>query len=117
MAPTRKEFGGKYLRLTEASGANTALSVLTPADVPYRLCWVLVKYSAAPTQAGVTVELDAGAGAAFDGVLTTGSANAQTTVYLPDPKIVIAENDIIKVTAPAGGAGITSQISIYVELL
>jgi hypothetical protein len=112
-----RDYGGRYRRISEASAANTALSTSTPTGVPFRLLFVLVRYSAAPTQAGVTTELDSGVGAAYDGVLVTGSANAQTTVYLPDPKIVAADDDAIKVTAPAGGATITSQISIYVELL
>jgi hypothetical protein len=117
MAPAVRDFGGKYRRLTEASAANTALSVSTPADVPVRLLFATVRYSAAPTQTGVTVDLDSGVAAAYDTTLFTGTANAQNTAYLPDGEVRIDATDAIKVTAPAGGAGITSQISLYVELL
>ena len=76
-----------------------------------------VKYSAGPTQTGVTVELDNGAGATWDTLLSTGSANAQNTTYFPDGKLTIADGDALKVTAPAAGGAITSSISIYVEVL
>lgn len=102
-------------RLSEASVANTALSLSTPVGKPRRLIFATCKYSAAPTQAGVTVEIDSGAGAAYDAVLLTGSANAQTTAHIPTNDLIIGDDDIIKVTAPAGGATITSQIVIQTE--
>ncbi len=117
MAVTIKDFGGRYRRFPDQSAANSALSVATQTGKAMRLLFVAVKYSAAPTQAGVTVDLDSGAGAAWDTNLFTGSANAQDTVYVPDGEIRIADDDAISVTAPAGGTGITSQISVYVELL
>lgn len=76
---------------------------------------VTVKYSAAPTQAGVTTELDSGIGSAYDTTLNTGTANAQNTVYIPGDAVKYGKDDSIRVTAPAGGAGITSSISIYTE--
>lgn len=102
-------------RHSEASAANTALTVSVGGHAGKRLLQVLVKYSAAPTHAGVTTELDSGAGAAYDTTLNTGAANAQNTVYNPGGTLLIGSDDAIKVTAPAGGAGITSQISVYTE--
>ena len=117
MAVAIKDFGGRYRRLSETSAANTALSVTTPSAVPHRLLFATVKYSAAPTQAGVTTEIDSGVGAGSDVVLNTGAANAQATVYAPDAELRVADGDAFKVTAPAGGAGITASIVVYVELL
>lgn len=105
----------KVERLSEASIANTAKSLSTPTGKPRRLIFASVKYSAAPTQAGVTFDLDSGAGAAYDTNLSTGSANAQNSVFIPSNDFIICDDDIIKVTAPAGGAAITSQIVIHTE--
>lgn len=102
-------------RLSEASAANTIKALSTLIGKPRRLVFTTVKYSAAPTQAGVTVELDSGAGAAYDAVLDTGTANAQTSVYIPSDDLIIGDDDIIKVTAPAGGGALTAQIAIYTE--
>lgn len=112
-----KDMHGRRRRITDQSAANTSLALSSPVGVPHRLLSVTVKYSAAPTQAGVTTELDSGVGAAWDTTLSTGAANAQSTVYAPEGVIVAADDDAFKVTAPAGGAGITSQIAIVVELL
>ena len=112
-----KNYGGRYQRFTDQSGANASLALSTPTDVPLRILCVTVKYSAGPTQTGVTVELDNGAGAAWDTLLSTGSANAQNTVYFPDGKLTIADGDALKVTAPAAGGAITSSISMYAEVL
>lgn len=109
--------GRQVIRYSDASTANAIGTVTTPVGQQLRLICVLVKYSAPPTQAGVTVELDSGVGAAYDGTLLTGSANAQTTVHIPTNDFIITDTDAIKVTAPAGGAGITSQISVHVEAI
>ena len=103
------------VRDKDQSAANTALTVTTPTGAVRKLLFVTVKYSAAPTQGGVTVELDSGAGAAWDTPLFTGTANAQNNVYLPDEEVLILPDDAIKVTAPAGGGVITSAISVYTE--
>lgn len=102
-------------RLSEASAADTAKSLSTPVGKVRRLVFATVEYSAAPTQAGVTVELDSGAGSAYDTTLLTGTANAQSTTHIPSDDLIICDDDIIKVTAPAGGGVITSQIAIYTE--
>lgn len=104
-------------RTSGASAANTAKTVSTPADRQRQLLFVTCKYSAAPTQAGVTTTLNSGAGTAYDAVLNTGSANAQTTVYVPSGTIIVTDDDAIDVTAPAGGVGITSAIAIYTRPL
>ena len=105
-----------YLYLTtDTSAANTALAVTVPSGAARRLVMVAVKYSAAPTQAGVTTELDSGIGAAYDTTLNTGTANARSTVYIPGDAVKYGKDDSIVVTAPAGGAGITSSVSIYTE--
>lgn len=103
-------------RLTNQSAGDTAMSVSTPTGKMRRFLYATVKYSAAPTQAGVTFELDSGKGAAWDALLDTGSANAQTTVLVPNNQnFILGDDDIIKVTAPGGGGVITSAISIYTE--
>src|SRR5574341_350220 len=102
-------------RHSDASTANNALTVTVPGLSGRRLIQVLVKYSAAPTQTGVTTEMDSGVGAAYDTTLNTGAANAQSTVYNPGGTILVGNDDAIRVTAPAGGIGITSQISVYTE--
>lgn len=102
-------------RLSEASAADTAKSLSTPIGKVRRLIFASVKYSASPTQAGVTFELDSGAGAAYDATLSTGSANAQSTVFIPDNDFFLCDDDIIKVTAPSAGGVITSQIVIHTE--
>ena len=104
-------------RLTNQSAADTALSVSTPVGKRRRLLFATVKYSASPTQAGVTFELDNGKGAAWDAVLETGSADAQVSIYVPaNQKFELGDDDVIKVTAPAGGGVITSAISIWTEV-
>ena len=99
---------------TEQGTANTLLVSTIPAVVgPQRLSHVAVKYSAAPTHAGVTVELDSAAGAAFDVQIDASPANAQDYVFVPAHPIVFAEGDAIRVTAPAGGVAVTAAVSVY----
>lgn len=105
--------GKKLDRHVETGAANAPLTVTVPADKARRLVLVTVKYSAAPTQAGVTTTLDSGAGASYDVVLNTGAANAQNTVYLPDGELMFGSDDAIVVVAPAGGAGITASVAVY----
>lgn len=107
--------GKKLFRHNEAGSADTQLVVTVPTGPDRRLVQVLVKYSAAPTQAGVTTVLDSGAGAAYDTTLNTGAANAQNTVYNPGGTIVVGKDDAIVVTCPAGGGGITAAVTVYTE--
>jgi hypothetical protein len=114
-AGTRR--GGKRLhRHTETGSANTLLTSTFVADGnPYRVVSVTVAYSASPTQAGVTTAIDSGAGAAYDAVLNTGTANARYTSYEPNGELSLGMDDGLVVTAPAGGAGITASVTILLE--
>lgn len=103
--------GAAIERHSQASAADTAQTVAVAGAK--RLLMVVVKYSAAPTQAGVTTTLNSGAGAAYDAVLDTGSADAQTTVYLPAVELPFLDDDSIDVAAPAAGGVITSTIAVY----
>lgn len=105
--------GGRILnRHTETGSANTELITTLAARSSRRVVAVIVSYSAAPTQGGVTTTLDSGAGAAFDAVLDTGAANARYSVYHPTD-LFIGKDDALVVTAPAGGVGITASIAAY----
>lgn len=107
---------GSIWRYVETGSANTLLTASVPAvGGPFRVLLVTVKYSASPTQAGVTTTLNSGAGAAYDTVLNTGSSNAQTTVYHPSADLILGKDDALDVAAPAGGAGITAAVAVYVE--
>lgn len=108
--------GSSTEKLTNVSAGDTALVLSTPVGKSRRFLFATVKYSAAPTQSGVTVEIDSGTGAAYDALLNTGSANALHTVYLPAKDIELQDDDVIKVSAPAAGGVITSTISITTEL-
>lgn len=103
----------KLLRTNGESTDNAAQTVSTPSGDVRRIHHIFVRYSATPTHSGVTVTLNSGAGAAYDYELHASAANAETVNYVPDGDLVIDDDDVIDVTAPAGGAGITSNISIY----
>lgn len=104
-----------HARVTGQSAGNTILTVATPAGPARRVLFATVKYSAVPVHAGVTHDLDSGAGAAWDTLLATGVANARDNVYFPDGDLKLAADDVFSVTAPAGGGVITSNIAIYTE--
>lgn len=108
---------GNKRRTIGTSAANSSQTVTDTTGAVRRLLQVLVAYSNTPTHAGVTVTLDSGAGSAYDTVLHTGSSNARYTAYVPDGEVILMEDDVVSVTAPAGGAGITSSISIYTEVV
>ena len=102
-------------RLASGKGeANTAYSLSTTKGKKLLIDEIVVSYSAAPTQTGVTVALDSGLGADYDATLLTGSANAQYTIYPVDLKtpFILLEDDSLVVTAPAGGGVLTATISI-----
>ena len=107
--------GNQVLRISDTSSANSALTVSVEGFHGRRLLHVTAKYSASPTQAGVTTELDSGAGSGFDATLNTGSANAQSTSWVPQTPVFIGSDDAIKVTEPAGGSGVTASVAVYVE--
>ena len=117
--------GGRLYRYTDQSGANAALNeAIAAPGANWRLVSVSAVYSAAPTQAGVAITTVAGAGAAWNTQLFKGAANAQYTNY-PDQASgehadaggpLYGGDDAINVNAPAGGAGITVAVSIYIEV-
>lgn len=101
-------------RVVGTSAANTAQTVSSaPGTERTRVSLITVAYSAAPTQAGVTVTVNSGAGAEYDCPIDTGAANARYYKFLPSADLFINADDVLDVTAPAGGAGITSSIAIY----
>ena len=102
-------------RHTGTGAANTEFSLIVTHAGSGRVNCVCAKYSAAPTQAGIKVVLDSGAGTSYDSTLHTGTANAQSTVYNPGGIIALGFDDALVVTAPAGGPGITAAISVYTE--
>lgn len=105
-------------RFTGVGADNAIGTVSTPVGKKYRLLFATAKYNTTPTQAGVTLTLDSGAGSTFDVVLNTGSANATTTVYIPTPDtVIIMPDDVLTLSAPAGGSGKTSALALYVEEL
>lgn len=107
-----------FKRHHDTSVADTALTVSTPVpdrNKPFRLLWVAVEYSATATQAGITVVINSGAGAAFDTIIHTGSSDAEDSFFLPDGDLFLLHDDIIAVTAPAGGSSVISTIIIMTQ--
>lgn len=104
-------------KLTNVSAGDTALSVSTPVDGKLRrLLYVAVHYSAAPTHTGIIILLDSGVAATLDTPLYDGADNELDKFYVPNGKLMLTDDDVIKVTAPAGGGVITSAISIVTEI-
>jgi len=108
---------GNLNTYTQASAANTAQTCSTDGGQVEKLLWVAVKYSAAPTQTGVTITLNSATASNYDTLLVTGTANVQSTVYLADPNIILRKGDTLDVVAPAAGGVITSAVSIFTEAL
>ena len=104
-------------RSVGTSGADAAQTVSSPTEptAVRRVNMITVAYSAAPTQGGVTVTINNGAGAGYDCPLLTGAANARYTTFLPTAELYLNVDDVLDVLAPAGGVGITSAIAIYTE--
>lgn len=102
------------VRTVGTGTANAITAVSTPtATAPFQLVAVAVAYSGSPTQAGVTVTLNSGAGAGYDTLISTGTANARYTWYQPAAPMFLSTDDVIDVSAPAGGGSLTSSVSIY----
>jgi hypothetical protein len=103
-------------RAIAASAANEPGALSTPLGATRRrVLHVAVAYSGAPTQDGVSIDIDSGAGAEFDTVVHAGAANARYTFWQPAGDLVLLHDDALKFTAPAGGGGITSHITIVTE--
>lgn len=112
--------GGTVIKWYGTSGANSS-DTLTSATVPVgstrRLLYTLVKYSAGPTQTGVTVEIVASStlGTTYDTTIATHTANGQNNYFIPDEETRLLPGEAIRVTAPAGGGGITAAVQIVME--
>jgi hypothetical protein len=95
------------------SAGNTAQTVATPRDGKIRqLIYVIAHYSAAPTQTGVVVSLIPESGSTYASAISTGSANAQDTSYVPGAPLYLLPGDVLSVLAPAAGGVITSAVTI-----
>lgn len=106
----------EYYGTGTANQTDTLTSTPVGGGYAEKLLWVSVKYSAAPTQTGVTIAIDSGLGAAYDTTITTGSANIQSTFFFPDHgEVWLGKGDAIVVTAPAAGGVITAAIVICTE--
>lgn len=105
----------RYYGTSTANQADTLTTVVVPTGGSQRLLYCSVNYSAAPTQAGVTVEIDRAEGATYDDLLHTFTANGQRNTYVGDPEIWLLPGDAIRLSAPAGGGVITAACSITME--
>lgn len=109
---------GKAIITYYGTGAsNTDATLTTTAVVAHktqRVLWASAVYSGSATQTGVTFTIDSARGSGYDTLLTTGSADARTSVYLPDGEILLQPGDSLAVTALAGGA-VTAAIQVVVE--
>lgn len=105
-------------RTNRISAQNTALTVSAdPSGLARQLSYVIIHYSAAPTQTGTIISLVPNNGAAYTTVLSTGSANVQDNIYVPTTALLLLPGDTISVTAPAAGGVITSAVTIAWEFL
>ena len=113
--------GGAIERWVGTSAANTAQTISTNADgMARRLLSVYAYYSTTPTETGVVITLNSGAGAGYDTPLKTFAANTQANFWplYTDPTLtVIGGDDAIDVLAPAAGGVITSIVVIYTQRL
>ena len=104
-----------FKRHFDTSAADTALILTTPVasrTKPQFMLWVGVSYSAVPVHTGVIIEIDSGAGAAFDTRLLTGNIDDQFVFFSIDGGLGLMDDDAIRVTAPSGGGVITSTITV-----
>lgn len=101
-------------RFSDASAADTALTVTTPIGVLRQILFVTVKYSASVI-VSPTMTLNSGIAAAYDTLLQTidGSGGVTDLVWIPDEEFWIMDDDVLNALAPAGGGVITSAIAIY----
>lgn len=110
--------GRAVIRYSGTGAANTDATLTTTAVAKHhsqRLCYVSVSYNGAVTQTGVTIGIDSALGSAFDLTITTGTANAQFTVYVPSTDIHILPGDAWTVTALAGGSGDIASLQVTTE--
>lgn len=100
---------------SDQSAADTELVLLTPLskrNKSQKFLWVSIKYSATPVHLGITIEIASGLGAAFDTLILAGNANDTDVFFEFQQKALLPFIDQIRVTAPAGGVGITATIVV-----
>lgn len=99
---------------SDASLANTAITVTSPVGALRHILLVTITYSATIT-VDPTITLNSGLGSAYDTLLQSVDSGAGATdmVWIPDEELWIMDDDVLDVLAPAGGGGITSAIAIY----
>lgn len=103
-------------RTTGESDANAAQTISSPSGEQRRVEKVTVKYSGA-VSVSVLLTLNSGAGAAWDTLLPTIILTSATDgVWIPDDEIILKDDDVLDVLAPAGGVGITSAVAIYTDI-
>lgn len=110
--------GEAVIRYSGTGAANTDATLTTTVVAQHhteKLCYVAVGYSGTVTQTGVTIGIDSGLGTAFDFTITTGSADAQFTIYVPDRDIYILPGDAFVVTALAGGVGDIASLQVVTK--
>ncbi len=105
----------RYYGTGTANQADTLSTAVVPKGGSWRLLYTTCTYSAAPTQAGVLVEIDSGLGAAYDSSLFLHTANGQSNYFEPDEDVWLLPGDAIRVSAPAAGGTITAAIAIVLE--
>ena len=98
----------------ETSAANTALTVSTPTARKriLKVLYVLVSYSTSVSK-NITVTLNSALGAGYDNLITTiALSSAADGKWYPDEELIISPVDTIDAVAAAGGAGVTSSVTI-----
>lgn len=104
--------------LVSAGGglANVALAFRSEPITDWgQLVAVFIVYSAA-VSVSIDITLDSALGATYDARLTRITTVADTTAWwLPEKDLRLARGDRILVDAPAGGAGVTATVAVYVD--
>ena len=100
------------------STANASQTVVTATGLKRRILYVTIAYSA-NVNLTVNITLLSALGAPWNTLLAAVGFTAQANGLWvpPHSEFVIAPLDQIQVVAPAGGAGITSAVAIYNEII
>ncbi len=107
------------IKRSSAEGtANTNVTVSDPAaDTPRRFLFATVKYTATVTET-CTLTLNSGLGATFDTELDSVAVTATDgVIFAKHERVFVGKDDALDFLAPAGGAGISADVVIYMEQL
>jgi hypothetical protein len=98
------------------SDENSARTIRsTDDDQDIRVFFVTVAY-ASPVTLDVSIEVDSGINVNYDAEVGPLSLNNEKSgVWFPEGELRLSGGDTLKVTAPAGGEGVRSYITIYGE--